>query len=124
MEAMDHARKVMLWVGWGLSLLLIVVWPLLALPAGVFSKGYFTFWVVLSITWGLLATIVSTTLPLWESRESIMTVARNLFTCSAPTPEEEASGQAIPGDFARQAFPAPSFGNLKDADAPEAQEMK
>ena len=41
--AMDHAKKVMVYVGWGLSLVLIVVWPLLALPAGVFSKSYFTF---------------------------------------------------------------------------------
>ena len=39
---MDKARKIMLWVGWGLSVLLVIVWPLLALPAGVFSKGYFT----------------------------------------------------------------------------------
>lgn len=42
LEAMDRARKIMLWVGWGLSILLVVVWPLLALPAGVFSKSYFT----------------------------------------------------------------------------------
>ncbi len=40
-EAMDRAKKVMLWVGWSLSLLLIVIWPLLALPAGVFSKVSF-----------------------------------------------------------------------------------
>lgn len=37
-EAMDKAKKTMLWVGWGLAILLIVVWPVLALPAGVFSK--------------------------------------------------------------------------------------
>ncbi|KAL4418865.1 hypothetical protein ABPG77_002621 [Micractinium sp. CCAP 211/92] len=114
-EAMDRAKKVMLWVGWSLSLLLIVIWPLLALPAGVFSKGYFTFWVVLSITWGLLATIVSTTLPLWEARESLMTILKNLVTCSTPTQEEEMSGVAQPGDFGKQVFPAPSFGNLGEA---------
>lgn len=39
MEAMDRAKKIMLWVGWGLSITLVVVWPLLALPAKVFSKG-------------------------------------------------------------------------------------
>lgn len=42
MEAMDKAAKIMLYVGWGLSVTLIIVWPLLALPAGVFSKPYFT----------------------------------------------------------------------------------
>ncbi|KAL4858304.1 Urea-proton symporter DUR3 [Chlorella vulgaris] len=122
-EAMDHARKVMLWVGWGLSITLIVVWPLLALPAGVFSKGYFTFWVILSITWGLLATIVSTVLPLWESRDSLWNVIKNVFTCAAPTPEEEMDGTAEPGDFARQAFPAPSYGNLKDLDTKGSDEV-
>ena len=32
------------WSG-ALTLLLIIVWPLLALPAGVFNKGYFHMWV-------------------------------------------------------------------------------
>ena len=116
MEAMNIAFKRMLWVGWGLAITLIIVWPLLALPAGVFSKvrpaptwpalagplappasppparrrrrrpapsplqGYFTFWVILSITWGLLATIVSTLLPLWESRDSLINVTKNVLT--------------------------------------------
>jgi hypothetical protein len=31
--------------GSGLTILLVVLWPLLALPAKDFSKGYFTFWV-------------------------------------------------------------------------------
>lgn len=114
-EAMDKAYKIMLWVGWGLSITLVVIWPLLALPAGVFSQGYFTFWVALSITWGLLATIVSTVLPLWEARASLVTILGNLFTCTTPTVEEEASGAAQPGDFAKQVFPAPSYGNLDDA---------
>ncbi|PRW20754.1 urea-proton symporter DUR3-like [Chlorella sorokiniana] len=114
MEAMDRAKKVMMRVGWGLSFTLIILWPLLALPAGVFSKGYFTFWVILAITWGLIATVVSTALPLWEARESLWTITRNLFTCSAPTPEEDAAGKAQPGDFGQQMFPAPSFADKMD----------
>lgn len=105
-EAMDKAFKVMLYVGWGLSLILIVVWPALALIPGVFSKSYFTFWVILSITWGMLATVVSTFLPLIESWSSISTVLVNLFSCSSPA---EDAATAVPGDFAKQAFPAPSF---------------
>ena len=68
-----------------------------------------SFWVILSITWGLLATIVSTVLPLWEARESLWTVTRNLFTCSTPTAEEDAAGEAVPGEFGKQVMPAPSF---------------
>ncbi len=45
-EAMDNAYKwICIW-GTALALLLFVLWPLLALPARVFSKGYFTFWSV------------------------------------------------------------------------------
>lgn len=116
MEAMDRAKKIMMWVGWGLSVTLVVVWPLLALPAGVFSKSYFTFWVILSITWGLLATIVSTLLPLWEARASLATVISNLFSCRTPTREEDATGVAVTGDFGKQVFPAPSFANLAEED--------
>jgi hypothetical protein len=65
-------------------------------------QGYFSFWVILSITWGLLATIVSTFLPLWESRDTLWTVTKNVFTCTVPTAEEEVTGKAEPGDFARQ----------------------
>jgi urea-proton symporter len=105
-EAMDKAAKYMLWACWGLTLILVVAWPLLALPAGVFSKGYFTFWVILSIIWGLLATIVGIVLPFWESRDAIAHIVKGLATCSpsvqAPT---------IP---AQQAFPTPSFGKLPE----------
>jgi hypothetical protein len=41
--------------GGTLTLVLVVAWPLLALPAGVFSKGYFTMWIIIAIIWGLLA---------------------------------------------------------------------
>ncbi|GAB4814949.1 hypothetical protein N2152v2_001995 [Parachlorella kessleri] len=97
--AMDHAYKVMLWVGWGLSLLLVVIWPLLALPAGVFSKGYFTFWVVISIIWGFIATVIGTVLPLWEARVTLKTIIVNFVTCTAP--------ELKPDPL--QTFPAKSF---------------
>jgi len=38
-------------IAWGLSFVLVVAWPVLTLPAGVFSKSYFTFWVVLLLVW-------------------------------------------------------------------------
>jgi hypothetical protein len=53
--AMEHAYKWILKWGGGLAFVLIVAWPCLALPAKVFSKGYFTFWVILSIVWGLVS---------------------------------------------------------------------
>ncbi len=46
---MAHAYK-LTWI-WAitLSIVIFVLWPLLALPAGIFSRGYFTFWVILSM---------------------------------------------------------------------------
>ena len=43
--AMDMAFKWIVFYGGILSLVIFVVWPLLTLPAKVFSEGYFTFWV-------------------------------------------------------------------------------
>ncbi|KAK9819508.1 hypothetical protein WJX74_001443 [Apatococcus lobatus] len=69
---------------WGsvLAFVLIILWPCLALPATVFSKGYFTFWVILSIIWGLCATVIATLLPLWESWRLIWTVFSRFITCN------------------------------------------
>lgn len=39
----------------GLSFTVFIAWPLLTLPAGVFSKGYFRFWIGLAMTWGTAA---------------------------------------------------------------------
>jgi hypothetical protein len=46
---MAYAYK-MTWI-WAISLSIVifVLWPLLALPAGIFSQGYFTFWIILSM---------------------------------------------------------------------------
>jgi Na+/proline symporter len=86
-EAMEHAFKWILKWGGGLAFVIIILWPLLALPAGVFSKGYFTFWVAISIIWGLVATVIATVLPLWESRTAIIRVIVNTVTCSPADPD-------------------------------------
>ena len=56
----------------GLTIVIFVMWPLLTLPAKVFSKGYFTFWVVLALIWGTIAgmSLFAHTFPyhLWWSR--------------------------------------------------------
>lgn len=53
--AMAYAYK-MTWIWAGcLSVVVFVLWPLLALPAGVFSQSYFTFWIVIMMIWGFLA---------------------------------------------------------------------
>jgi len=53
--------------GVGFTLVIVVLWPVLSLPAGVFSEGYFSFWVWVSVIWAIVATFAIITLPLVES---------------------------------------------------------
>jgi len=73
--------------GVGFSVIMVIVWPCLSLPAGcgdgdcgVFSEGYFTMWVIIALAWGLLATVVIIVLPLYESREVLGNVIKGLLT--------------------------------------------
>jgi len=56
-----------------------LIWPLLSIPAKVFSKDYFAFWVLLSIVWGFGAAVVITVLPLLESSEEIGAVLSGIM---------------------------------------------
>ena len=69
--------------GLGFTLVIVIIWPVLSLPAGVFSEGYFDFWVILSIIWGIVATVFVVFLPLWESREGMGSVFAGIFGGSA-----------------------------------------
>ncbi|EIE20547.1 urea active transporter-like protein [Coccomyxa subellipsoidea C-169] len=86
--AMEHAYKWILKWGGGTAFILIVAWPCLTLPAKVFSQGYFTFWVILSIVWGLIATFLATFLPLWESRAVLIAVLSALVSCKRADPKD------------------------------------
>merc|ERR1712176_487092 len=65
--------------GYILTLVLIIVWPLLSIPAGVFPQQYFAFWVLLAIAWGFGAALVITVLPLVESQEEIGTAVSGMY---------------------------------------------
>jgi SSS family transporter len=75
--------------GWALTIVLVIIWPLLSIPAGKFTKGYFTFWVLLSIAWGFGAAIVVTILPVKESADDLMAVVNGLLGKSTPAPPEK-----------------------------------
>lgn len=107
-EAMNRAAKIMKYAGWGFSAVLIIIWPVLTLPAGVFSVGYFTFWVILSLIWGLAATIAGFSVPLWESRDTLWSILKGLVTLS-PNDDPTNFDKDI---LAQQAFPTKSFGRM------------
>lgn len=95
----DELRRSKRWItrrGYALTFVLIIVWPLLSIPAGVFTEAYFAFWVLVSIAWGFGAAITISFLPLFESQDEIGNVLSgmlNFLLCrqgEAETIQEEA----------------------------------
>ena len=80
--------------GYVLTIILIIVWPLLSIPAGKFTESYFAFWVLVAIAWGFGAAITIAVLPLTESSDDILRALSGMagaITGNAPaaTPSAE-----------------------------------
>lgn len=73
-ESLERALKRIGCAGLAVTFVLVVMWPALTLPVGVFSEGYFTFWIILSFIWGTVSCLLMVVLPLIESRHGILTV--------------------------------------------------
>lgn len=79
----EKLMKAKAWIvkwGAGFTIVIAILWPLLTLPAGEFSLGYFTFWAVVAIAWGTVGSAVIIALPLIESWETIKSVCIGMFT--------------------------------------------
>jgi Na+/proline symporter len=85
----DLLRRAERWItrrGYFLTLILIFVWPILSVPAGVFSKSYFAFWVMVAIAWGFGAALIITILPLVESANEINMVLSGIWAVITGNP--------------------------------------
>lgn len=79
-EKLSRAKAWIVKWGTGFTIVIVIVWPILSLPAKVFSSGYFTFWAVISIAWGTIGSLVIIILPLIESRETLVSVLLGMLT--------------------------------------------
>lgn len=78
----DDIRRSKRWIirrGYLLTFVLILVWPVLSVPAGVFTREYFAFWVLVSIAWGFAAAITISVLPLVESQSELGSVFNGMW---------------------------------------------
>mmetsp|Transcript_85582 Transcript_85582/g.218210 ORF Transcript_85582/g.218210 Transcript_85582/m.218210 type:complete len:124 (-) Transcript_85582:304-675(-) len=80
-HSLEGAKRWIVHRGVGFSLFVVVVWPTLCLSMGVFSEGFFFFWVFVSLVWGFVVAGVIICLPIWESSEALSSVATSIF-CS------------------------------------------
>jgi urea-proton symporter len=62
-----------------LTFVLVVAWPVLSIPAGVFSESYFAFWILIAAAWGFSAAMAITFLPLLESSDEIDEIFRRIL---------------------------------------------
>lgn len=76
---LNHARRWIIKWGVGLTVVIVILWPALALPVKVFNQSYFTFWAAISIIWGAVGSLVIILLPLWESRVTLVYIILGLF---------------------------------------------
>ncbi|KAJ4958657.1 hypothetical protein NE237_025768 [Protea cynaroides] len=83
-EKLISAKTWILKWGIGFTVVILILWPVLSLPAKEFSLGYFTFWAIIAIAWGTIGSVVIIALPLIESRETIKNVLIGLLTNAIP----------------------------------------
>jgi len=95
-EYLMAAKKTIFNTSVATSILLCVVWPVLSVPAGVFTKSYFAFWVFIALLWGLVATFVIVALPLYESYDQIMIVVYGLMGYQYTPPKPMTAPVAAP----------------------------
>ncbi|KAF9570759.1 hypothetical protein EC968_001409 [Mortierella alpina] len=68
------------WSSAVMTVILILLWPLpMFFSNYVFSRGFYTGWVVLSIAWAICSTIAVTIYPLWESRRALGDVFKGMY---------------------------------------------
>jgi len=93
----EFLEEALAWIkkwGYGLTIVLCLIWPVLSVPAGVFTRNYFAFWVFIAIMWGFIATSVIIALPIYESADGLMAVMKGMFgmeTSAEPVPEKAVS---------------------------------
>merc|ERR1719198_1331190 len=76
--------------GWGFTITMVVIWPILLVPAGVFTKGYRAMWVFLSIAWAFISTFVIIWLPIYESLDTFTNILNQMMG-KAPAEKEAAT---------------------------------
>jgi len=68
-QSLQSASRLALILSTTLTLIMLIIWPLpMFFTHDVFSKGFFTAWVVISFIWVFAAIALCGILPIWETR--------------------------------------------------------
>jgi SSS family transporter len=87
-EHLDKALEWSLTYGVGVTLFLLIGWPVfLAHPLGVFPKGVYAIWVAVSFFWGYAGMFIIVFLPIWENKEPFIKALTCKFDGAKPAVE-------------------------------------
>jgi len=105
-KMLDDTYKWICIRGWLLTIILAVIWPLVSIPAKVFTQDYFAFWVLIAVVWGFSAAFVCIFLPVYESLDEMQPLfdaIKAKCCCVKPSPEEEDEKVAVTKEEAPKA---------------------
>ncbi|KAJ0159797.1 putative urea active transporter 1 [Colletotrichum tanaceti] len=110
---LDKAAKTARWLTVGVTLVLLILWPMPLYGTGyVFGKSFFTGWVVVGITWLFASVIMVVFLPIFESRSTIVRTTRLMFKdlfgmrgAGKPVTEGQPQGSRTPPEVAEKTEP-------------------
>ncbi|GJC94759.1 sodium symporter family protein [Colletotrichum higginsianum] len=110
---LDKAAKTARWLTVGVTLILLILWPMPLYGTGyVFGKSFFTGWVVVGITWLFASVIMVVFLPIFESRSTIVRTTRLMFKDllgmrgrGKPVTEGQPQGSRTPPEVAEKIEP-------------------
>lgn len=77
---LNHAFKIAITICCVLAVCLILLWPIPMYGTGyIFSRHFFTGWIVVLFIWSFFTAFVVIIGPLWEGREGIATTVRGIY---------------------------------------------
>ncbi|KAG2496328.1 hypothetical protein HYH03_005559 [Edaphochlamys debaryana] len=107
-EALDRVISFTWATGGTLTLVLLICWPILALPAKVFSQGYFTWWIILAMIWGIVASVICILLPIVEAWDLIVIVFKGGVDAAPKLDADETTHNATKADHLELPSTAPA----------------
>ena len=96
---LEKARKIARWCCVGLALCFLVLWPMPMYGSGyVFSRKFFTGWVVVGMIWIWITLYIVGIFPLMQSRQTLINVVKAIVREAMGKRARELHGQAVGRD--------------------------
>ena len=92
-----RAGKIARWTTVGMTLILLVLWPMPLYGSGyIFSKGFFSGWVSIGILWLFGSAFCVALYPLWEGRHSMAFTFKSIYLDITGKKKPAIQGRQVP----------------------------